>query len=67
MNTTLEKAEKAVAQLSPADLAEFRRWFAEFDGDVWDAQIEFDVAAGKLDSLIAEAQEEYRTGRSKEI
>jgi hypothetical protein len=49
--TTLETAEKIVAQLSPAELARFRQWFAEFDGDVWDAQIEADAAAGKLDAL----------------
>jgi hypothetical protein len=64
MNTTLEKAENAVAQLSAAELAAFRQSFAEFDGDAWDVQIESDAAAGKLDSLIAEAQKEYRAGRA---
>jgi hypothetical protein len=52
---TLESLQNAVARLSPAELAEFRQWFAEFDGDVWDSQIEADAAAGKLDSLAAEA------------
>ena len=50
MNATLETAEKAVANLSPAELAEFRKWFAEYDGELWDAQIEADARAGKLDA-----------------
>lgn len=65
--TTLETVEKAVAQLPPADLARFRQWFAEFDGDVWDAQIEADAAAGKLDALAEEALAEYHAGKASEI
>ena len=37
-----------------ADLAKFRAWFLEFDARVWDAQIESDLKAGKLQGLIAE-------------
>ena len=65
--TTLETAENVVAHLSPAELTRFRHWFAEFDGDVWDAQIEDDAAAGKLDALAAEALAEYQAGKAKEI
>ncbi|TLY49062.1 MAG: hypothetical protein E6K53_14805 [Gammaproteobacteria bacterium] len=65
--TIVESLEKAVATLAPADLAEFRRWFAEFDAKVWDAQIESDAAAGKLDALAVEALAEYRTGKAREI
>ena len=32
--------ENAVESLPPMKLAEFRRWFAEFDGIEWDRQIE---------------------------
>ena len=32
----------------PEELAEFRAWFADFDGALWDRQIEEDVAAGML-------------------
>lgn len=59
--TALENAAKIVAQLSPEELAQFRQWFAEFDGDAWDAQIEANAAAGKLDSLAQEALVEYHT------
>ncbi len=65
--TTLETLESAVTRLAPADLARFRQWFAEFDSDAWDAQIEADAAAGKLDALAAEALAEYHAGGAKEL
>jgi hypothetical protein len=65
--TTAESVERAVEQLSPAELAKFRRWFSQFDADAWDAQIEADAAAGKLDTLAEEALAEYRSGQAREI
>lgn len=59
--TTLEQAEKTVAELSPAELARFRQWFSEYDGAAWDAQIEADADAGKLDAMAEEAMAEYRS------
>ena len=50
----------AVESLPPIELAEFRRWFSEFDGAAWDRQIEQDASAGKLDQLAAEALADYR-------
>lgn len=63
----VQSIEEAVQGLPPGDLAEFRRWFAEFDAAAWDTQIETDAAAGKLDSLAAEALAEYQTGKVREI
>jgi hypothetical protein len=65
--TTLETAERVVAQLSPAELARFRQWFAEFDGAIWDDQIESNAVTGKLDALAAEALEEYHASKATEI
>lgn len=64
--TTLQQLEQTVRQLSEADRAAFRAWFAEFDAAEWDRQIEADVAAGRLDWLVQEAREEHRAGRSSE-
>jgi len=52
--------EEAVQALPPSALAEFRRWFAEFDSAAWDRQLEADASTGKLDALLAEAEEDYR-------
>jgi hypothetical protein len=61
--STIEQIEDAVRRLSAAELAEFRKWFAEFDGAVWDRQIENDVAAGRLDAFAEEALRDLREGR----
>lgn len=63
----VEQVEKQIERLSPADLAKFRAWFLEFDGRVWDAQIEADLKAGKLQDLIAESLAEYKAGKAREL
>ena len=63
--TTVESLERAVVNLPPQELAEFRRWFAEFDAAAWDAQIETDAAAGKFDALAAEALAEHQAGKTR--
>ena len=65
--TTVESIARAIEKLSPTELAQFRRWFAEFDAEAWDVQIEADAAAGKLDALAAEALAEYEAGKAREI
>jgi hypothetical protein len=61
--TTVEQIEAAVRGLSEADKAAFRAWFAEFDAQEWDRQIEADVAAGRLDWLIDEARDDLKSDR----
>jgi hypothetical protein len=51
MNQTVALLERAVEQLGREDLAAFREWFSSFEAAEWDAQIERDIAAGKLDKL----------------
>jgi hypothetical protein len=65
--TDVQSIEKAVARLAPDELAEFRRWFAEFDAAAWDAQIESDAVSGRLDRLADEALADYRSGKAREI
>lgn len=60
----VEKIEGEVAELSAADLAAFRKWFAEFDANVWDSQFDADVADGKLDALADKALQDHSAGRS---
>jgi hypothetical protein len=63
----VKSIEKAVESLPPSDLAEFRRWFAEYDAAAWDKQIEQDAASGKFDGLAAEARADYRSGTAREL
>jgi hypothetical protein len=65
--TKIESLEKEVEQLSPQELRAFRRWFAEFDAELWDEEIERDVAAGKLDRLADAAVAEHKRGEGRDI
>jgi hypothetical protein len=59
--------EKQIELLSAEELAEFRRWYAEFAAQVWDRQFEADVKAGKLDALAEKALREHAAGQSTEL
>jgi hypothetical protein len=63
----IEQLEQRIESLSPDDLAKFRAWFLEFDARLWDAQIEADAKAGKLDELLNEALADYKAGKAREL
>jgi hypothetical protein len=63
----VEKLELLIESLSPEELARFREWFAEFDAQVWDRQIEADAAAGKLDRLIEESMADKRAKKPRPL
>ena len=65
--TTAEDIEKAVEQLPPGELARFRAWFEAFDAAQFDAAIERDARAGRLDALADEAIAAHRAGKSREL
>jgi hypothetical protein len=61
----VESLESEVAKLTPQELAAFREWFAKYDADAWDRQIESDVQAGKLDRLATDALAAHDRGQTK--
>jgi len=63
--TKIEDIEKAVSNLNADELAEFRAWFEAFDAALFDAKIERDAQAGKLDRLADTAIGEFREGRAR--
>ena len=65
--TKVEAIEREVEKLSREELAAFRDWFAEYDWQAWDREIEADAAVGKLDKLASEALDELRDGKTEEI
>jgi hypothetical protein len=65
--STLAEIEQAVRGLAEAELAAFRQWFAEYDADTWDRQIDADVASGRLDALAAEALADLKAGRCTDL
>lgn len=64
---TLEDLEKAIAKLPPDQLAQFRVWFEEFDGALFDQKIARDAASGKLDRPAEQALDDVRDGRARKL
>jgi len=64
---SVDEIESAVAELSANDLARFSDWFAEFHAQAWDHQIESNLAAGRLDTLLKEVDSEYDAGKAKPL
>jgi hypothetical protein len=60
----VENLERQVKDLSPEELAAFRKWFFAYDWEAWDRQLEQDVAAGKLDALAEKALRDHAAGKS---
>jgi hypothetical protein len=63
----IEQVESEIQRMSSEELAQFREWFAEFDNEAWDRQIEADVSMGKLDALAAEALKDHQNGLSTKL
>lgn len=60
----VEAIEQQIEKLSPNELAAFRRWYAAFDAEAWDGQLESDVKAGKLDALAEKSLCAHASGQS---
>ena len=63
----VEQIENRIKNLSPEELAKLRAWFAEFDAQAWDSQIEADSTAGRLDRFIEESLAEHKAGNSRPL
>lgn len=63
----VEQIRQQIEELSRGEYAELRDWILERDCEAQDAQIEEDVRAGSLDKLICDSQNDYRSGRSREL
>jgi hypothetical protein len=63
--TTAEDIKKAVEKLAPREPARFRGWFEAFEAAQFDAAIERDARAGKLDAHAEEALAAHRAADSR--
>lgn len=67
ISMSVKEIEKAISQLPAKEVAELMSWLAEHHAEVWDRQIEADLDAGKLDTLLAEVDREYKAGLAKPL
>ena len=65
--STVKDLENAVIQLTPEQYVAFRKWFEEYESNLWDSQIEADARAGKLDKFAQEAVAEFEAGKSSKL
>ncbi|MBZ5634085.1 MAG: hypothetical protein LAO55_13260 [Acidobacteriia bacterium] len=63
----VEKIENEIKELSQDELTALREWFAGFDADAWDRQMEADVNAGRLENLAERALRDHEAGRSTKL
>jgi hypothetical protein len=60
----VEKIEQEIQALSPAELAELRAWFLEYDWAAWERQLERDVQADRLEDLAGQALRDHAAGKT---
>ena len=63
----VEQLQKEIQMLAPNEMGAFRQWFAQFDSDQWDLQMEQDIHAGKLAGLAEQALIDHRSGQSTSL
>jgi hypothetical protein len=64
---TIKEIEAAITQLPAKELAELMAWLHEYHVQAWDKQIEDDLEAGRLDTLLAEVDKEYEAGLAQPL
>jgi hypothetical protein len=64
---TVEEITTAIAELPPEQVAQIRAWLNERAEAEWDAQIEQDERAGRLNALAVRALAEHRAGRTQPL
>lgn len=64
---SVQEIEAAITQLSAKELAALMAWLEEYHAQVWDQQIEEDLDAGRLDTLLAEVEQDYQAGLAKPL
>ncbi|MEG4497072.1 hypothetical protein QUB05_08085 [Microcoleus sp. F10-C6] len=63
----IAELKTAVKQLPQNELAEFVKWFEDFQEALWDKQIEEDLKAGKFDPVRRQAKQAFSEGKCLEI
>ena len=61
---SVEELETAISKLPPAEFARLASWFAEFEAERWDRQIEEDQRSGRLDAVIQRVRQNIVAGKS---
>ena len=64
---SLTEIKTAIEQLSFEQRAELAAWLHGWNDDEWDEQMKRDIAAGKLDDFLREVEDDFKTGRLRDM
>ena len=64
---TLLEIETAIQQLPESDIRQLSGWLQAYMDEIWDRQMEADLASGKLDHLIDRAEADIAANRVKNL
>lgn len=65
--TTLLEIEAAIKQLPENDIRQLAVWLQNYLNEMWDQQIEADLASGRLNNLIAKAEPDIAANRVRRL
>ena len=65
--STVAEIKAAIARLTLEERAGVARCLHEWEDDAWDKQMQQDLAAGKLGSLLAKVDKEIDQGKLREM
>jgi len=64
---SLAEIQSAIERLSFEERAKLAAWLHGWKDDEWNEQMKRDIAAGKLDSILHEVEEDIKAGRTREM
>lgn len=65
--TNLLEVESAIKQLPENEVRALENWLQDYLDEMWDRQIEVDLAAGKLDHLVARAEADIEANNVRDL
>lgn len=66
MTNRLE-VESAIKQLPKSEVRALANWLQEYLNEMWDRQLEADLASGKLDHLLARAEVDIAANNVRDL
>jgi hypothetical protein len=64
---TVQEIERAIAELSPRELAELYAWMDQNCPQPIDAQLKADLEGGRLDARILRAMDDHKAGNTRPL